>query len=333
MKINHFQRKPVSARYFSIENSFDAARQEMISAGYDVKVSICKYISQGLLPRIYNTFEAAFRQTDINHITGDVHYINLFLNKSKSILTIHDCVFLKHPSPLARSVLKYFWLTLPAMRSAYITCISEATKNEILSNIKYPEDRIKVIPTVVKEDLFKFSTKEFNILEPVILHIGTTPNKNIERVAAALKGIPCTLQIIGPLDEKQKQCLTFNGIHYINEKGITNERIAVKYKEADIVLFASTYEGFGMPILEGQLTGRPVITSNISPMNEVAGDSALFVDPFDITSIRKGVLDLISNPGLRADLIEKGKANTARFSAKKIAGMYIDLYKTISEKS
>ena len=84
MKIVHFQRKPVSARYFSIENSFEAAREEMIKAGFDVKVSICKYISQGLMPRIYNTIEAAFRQKDINHITGDVHYINLFFNKRKS---------------------------------------------------------------------------------------------------------------------------------------------------------------------------------------------------------------------------------------------------------
>ncbi len=305
----------------------------MVRAGFDVEVSICKYVSQGLFPRIYNIFEAAFRQRDINHITGDVHYINLFFNKSRSILTIHDCVFLKHPSPLARAVLKFFWLTLPSRRCAYITCISEATKKEILTNIKFPEDRIKIIPTVVKEDIFKFSVKEFNDLQPTILHVGTTPNKNLERVVAALKDIPCTLQIIGPLNEKQKACLTVNGIHYINEKGISNERMAVKYKEADIILFASTYEGFGMPILEGQLTGRPVITSDIAPMNEVAGNSALLVDPYDIDSIRKAVLDLIYNADLREALIQKGKANTNRFSARKISAMYINLYKSVFERA
>ena len=329
MKIVHFQRKPVSSRYFSIENSFESARKEMAQAGADVSVSVCKYISQGFLPRLYNTLEAAYRQRDINHITGDVHYINLFFKKKRSILTIHDCVFLKHPSKLARLVLKFFWLTLPAKRSAYITCISEATKQELLSHIDFPPERIKVIPTIVQETYFTFTEKKFNKDCPAILHVGTFPNKNLERVAEALKGITCTLHIVGPLSESQKAILTSNGIHYVNETGISNERIAQKYREADIILFVSTYEGFGMPILEGQLTGRPVITSNIAPMNDIAGSSALLADPFDVNSIRNGVLKMIEDEALRKDLISKGKENAKRFSAKKVAEMYLELYTSL----
>ena len=145
MKVVHFQRKPVSERYFSIENYFSTIRKEMISLGIDAEVEVCSHISQGLLPRIKNVLEATKRQKDINHITGDVHYLNLLFDKKKSILTIHDCGFLSHPSKMARAVLKFFWLTLPSKKTAYITCISEATKKDALEILNISEEKLRVI--------------------------------------------------------------------------------------------------------------------------------------------------------------------------------------------
>ena len=104
------------------------------------------------------------------------------------------------------------------------------------------------------------------------------------------------------------------------------------YKNADIISFISTYEGFGLPILEAQSIGRPVITSNISSMPEVAGDGALFADPYDVASIRKGILNLINNETLREDLILKGLNNILRFQPKLIAEQYAELYRNIARK-
>ena len=84
-----------------------------------------------------------------------------------------------------------------------------------------------------------------------------------------------------------------------------------------------------MPILEAQATGRPVLTSNCSSMPYVAGDGALFVDPFSIDSIRAGLIKLLQNPTLRSNLITKGAANVKRFSADMIARQYLKIYRSL----
>src|SRR5262249_49098549 len=101
------------------------------------------------------------------------------------------------------------------------------------------------------------------------------------------------------------------------------------YHEADVVLFASTYEGFGLPILEAQATGRPVVTSNLHSLPEVAGPAACLVDPFDVASIHAGVLRVLSEPLYRENLISAGFENVKRFTAQKIAAKYAALYESI----
>jgi len=106
-----------------------------------------------------------------------------------------------------------------------------------------------------------------------------------------------------------------------------------QYVDADILTFVSTYEGFGMPIVEANVVGRPVLTSNISSMPEVAGDAACLVDPFDVNSIREGLLKIIQDDNYRNNLIEKGKVNAQRFNPSFIAKMYLDIYKKIYQES
>lgn len=326
MKVIHFQRRPVSDRYFSIENYFESVRHWLPSYQVTTSILVCRYISQGLFKRIYNTLEAAFQKADIYHVTGDVHYITLLLPRNKTILTIHDCVFMKHPSSVARKILKMFWLTLPSKRASYITCVSEKTKHEVLQYISFDPNRILVIPTVVNDQLYEFKERPFNATCPRVLLIGTTPNKNIERVAQALEGVTCKVEIIGLLSNEQKNVLELHKIDYTNETSLSNDQVSEKYKESDILLFASVYEGFGMPILEAQLTGRPVITSFLSPMKEVAGDAACLVDPFEPESIKEGLLKVLSSETYRKELVQKGLLNTKRFSSKAIAKQYADLY-------
>src|SRR6185295_15737253 len=126
----------------------------------------------------------------------------------------------------------------------------------------------------------KRSDKTFNCDNPVLLFIGSLPNKNLSRVIEALKGLDCTLNIIGHTDEQQLLRMKEYNINYILEKNLSNKEMAARYEQADIILFPSLYEGFGLPVIEGFKAGRAVLTSEISPMKELADGAAWLVDPF-----------------------------------------------------
>lgn len=97
-----------------------------------------------------------------------------------------------------------------------------------------------------------------------------------------------------------------------------------------MLCFVSLYEGFGMPIIEAQATGRPVVTSNLGAMAEVAGRGAHLVDPEESGSIRQGVVKILEDGAYREQLVEKGLKNVKRFRAETVAGQYMALYSDIS---
>ena len=117
--------------------------------------------------------------------------------------------------------------------------------------------------------------------KPVVLQVGTGWNKNVERVAEALRGTACRLEIVGSLSETQRTALHGSGVPFRELGRVGDEELVAAYHRCDLLIFASVYEGFGMPIVEAQAVGRVVITSNCSSMPEAAGDGALLVDLWD----------------------------------------------------
>jgi glycosyltransferase involved in cell wall biosynthesis len=228
--------------------------------------------------------------------------------------------------------MRILWFGLPVRLASAIVVISEQTKHELLKTVAVPKRKLSVMPNFVDPG-FAFSERPFAGDQPRILHVGTTPNKNLPKVIAALRDIPCVLVIVGQLSPAMQSNLQEYGVRYENFIGIDDATMMHLYRGADIISFPSTYEGFGMPILEGQAVGRPVLTSNLEPMRSVAGPGgALLVDPQSVDSIRDGFLRLIGDEFLRARLIAAGQDNVSNYTLEAVAASYLALYRGLDER-
>ncbi|MBM3441002.1 MAG: glycosyltransferase family 4 protein, partial [Bacteroidetes bacterium] len=262
---------------------------------------------------------------NITHVTGDVHFLMWGIPRGKRVLTIHDIGFLRSATGLKYQLLRHFWLTGPVRKAHAITCVSTATKNEVLRHLPRAR-RIEVIPTVI-DPRFVRHDKPFNEARPTILLLGSAPNKNLHRVLKATQGLDVHLSIVAKLDAFALELL--EGQSYAQCESISFEALLEQYRQADILAMCSTHEGFGMPILEAQATGRVVLTSNCSSMPDVAGSGALLIDPLSVKSIREGLERLCSDAELRTQLIEEGFKNTQRFLPEEVAKKYLALYRRL----
>lgn len=326
MRVTFYQRRPQCGN-FSVEQLFEDIRSALPDY-IDSSVVICRFKSRGVWRRLVNIIEAIFHQGDVNHITGDVHYLAYFLFRRRTLLTILDLVTVHRLNGWRRMIFLFFWYWLPIKRAAIVSVISEATKKDLLRYIKIDPSRVVVIHCPVSKE-FQPNHRLFNSEKPTILQIGTRSNKNLERVVHAIHGIACHLRIIGSLNDDQLSALKENSIEYSFIQNITKTQIIEEYRSCDLLVFASTFEGFGLPIVEAQAIGRPVVTSNIFSMPEVAGDAACLVDPFDVDSIRDGIMKISNCPNYREELVRLGFINVKRFQPKLIAKEYISLYEKL----
>lgn len=326
IKVALFFRKPINGAH-SIERIFQDVAHHLRFKFIFINLR-SKFSSRGLLRRSFNIFQASINQGEINHITGEVHFLSYFMNRQKTILTILDCVMMESLQGFKRWLFWLFWLWLPEKRCAIITVISECTKQQVIKYLKCHPDKIRVIYASVSDE-FVFSPKIFNQKIPQLLQIGTFPNKNILRTINALEGLKCHLTIVGRLDNDHKNLLHRLNVDYTNLVDISRADLLRQYQLCDILLFASTYEGFGLPIVEANAIGRPVITSKLWSMPEVGASSVCYVDPYDVSSIRSGINKVIEDEPYRSQLIANGIENAKRFRVARIAEQYSALYQEV----
>lgn len=265
---------------------------------------------------------------DIIHITGSEYYLIPFLKiatRSTIVATVHDLGFYTNQHFHLSLIWKYLLWIKTLKLADKITFISKKSLLEAERLVKFDKGQVKVIHNPVGNE-FSCSEKKLNQQCPVVLQVGTGPNKNLDNTIIALRDLPCRLRIIGKLNEQQRILLKIYGIDYSNVYDLSDDEIKQEYEQCDIVNFPSFYEGFGMPIVEGQATGRVVITSNLSPMKDIAGCGAVLVNPLDVDSIRVGYQLAMTHA---TGYIKFGLENVTRYEISKIVSEYLNLYRDL----
>ena len=331
MKVLYIYRHPDMG--FSIGKVFKPIEEEMRKyAEVDAVYLPCSnYQPKSLWRNIRAARKAVSRKRyDIIHITGAEHYLIPFLPKDKLVVTVHDlgfCKILKHKMTYA---FKYYLFVSSLKQARFVTFISEKSETEAAEYVRLKKGRYKTIHNAVGKE-FVYSPKPLDDKKPVVLHIGTKEHKNLDRSIEALQGIPCVLRIIGQVSDQQKARMEELGIEYSIGCNLTDEQLREEYVKADIINFPSLYEGFGMPIIEGQATGRVVITSRLEPMKTVAGEGALMVDSTNVEDIHYAYLRAMDKD-VRAAVIEKGLENVKRFQLENIAYQFYSTYLNMIEE-
>lgn len=257
----------------------------------------------------------------------------------KKVFCLHDVrklLFPKMLNPIDR--IYYSIMIRKSVKTAdLIFTVSNYSKQDIIRYFNYPDDKIIVTYDAVDEGFKKISHKEklmsirdkYNIRGSYILFVGEIMKiKNVLRIirayAAINNRIKAKLVLAGRpgniFNEAKALVKTLGIDEDVLFLGWTSdEDLQLLYSAADVFVFPSLYEGFGMPVLEAMACGVPVITSNTSCLPEIAGDAALLVNPEDIESITNSMIRVHKDKVLYQELVERGFKQVKKYSWEKTA--------------
>jgi glycosyltransferase involved in cell wall biosynthesis len=257
------------------------------------------------------------------------------ISVSNQIITIHDVAPLDHPEWYNTKFVKWYkWLWPRLVKKVkHIITVSNYSRERIVKILNVPYEKITVIPLGVNKKFFSIESQQmdyirnkYNLPEDYILTVSAiSPRKNINRVIKAWEKINDDYNI--PLVIVGKEGLYFAGSEKVIKSSeniiftgyVPDPDLPFLYACSSVFVYASLYEGFGLPVLEAMAAGTPVVASKNTSLPEVAGDSAIFVDPYDEESIASGIRQIIENSNKRKELIIKGKKRALNFSWEKTA--------------
>jgi glycosyltransferase involved in cell wall biosynthesis len=263
------------------------------------------------------------------HVTGDVHYLIWMLFWKKSILTVHDLNHLEAmPNGIRRTIYKLLWFDLPFLFANKIIAISPYTLSQIQKHFKILPHKIEVIPNSFQSSIDVEFIKSSSTNEKFkILTIGNAENKNLLNLIKAVSGIKeVEIHFVGLQSQEILNQLINHHIAYSVSYNLSEKELSFKYFDSNLLYFVSTKEGFGLPILEAQSRGLPVLTSTTTSMPFVAGDGAVFANPYDVEDIRNKILKFVTKKIDIDVLIKKGHENTKRFTVESLINSYHRVY-------
>jgi glycosyltransferase involved in cell wall biosynthesis len=286
-----------------------------------------------------------FTGVDLFHATE--HLLPRF-SSVRTVFTLHDLIFLFHPE--THKPLNRWFLTLMMPRflraADAVIAVSECTKRDAVRFYGIPEEKITVIYEGVNPRFRPASPEtiaavraRYGLPEHFILYVGTIePRKNLTALLEAFHHLLAThdlrLVIVG-----KKGWLYEGFFRRLRELGledrviftgyVPDEDLPAIYSAADLFVFPSLYEGFGLPVLEAMACGTPVICSNTSSLPEVAGDAALLVDPTDVRALAGAMERALTDEHLRSELMAKGLERARWFTWEKAAAKTLEVYRGV----
>jgi len=257
------------------------------------------------------------------------------LSYDRNVVTIHDVAFLRHPEWYSRAFRLTYRFFIPRIARLALKVItdSEFSRREILELLGVPESRIEVIPCAATPASGGETVSGANPYGRYVLGVSSlAPSKN-------LKGLVESFRLLADSDLKLvvvgKRHRAFGAIGIDTESPgaesivftghVSDRELATLYHHAEVFVYPSFYEGFGMPPLEAMTAGCPVVVSNAASLPEVCGDAAVYVDPARPGEIADAIRNVLSDRALREDLIARGKAQAERFDWPTSAGAVLDV--------
>jgi glycosyltransferase involved in cell wall biosynthesis len=270
--------------------------------------------------------------------------------RSRSVTTIADILFERYPefySPMER--LK-FGVLFPwsARRSDHIITVSQASKNDIIDRYHIAPERVTVVYEAPREEFRQMDVdrcretlaREYDIRVPFILYVGRiNARKNLERLVEALailsgKRFPHELVIVGKQDwmadrvlQKVRDLSLESKVRFVGY--VPTDHLPVFYNAADLFVYPSICEGFGIPLVEAMACGVPVVTSFGSSLEEVASNAAVLADPYSVSSITGAIEKVLSDKAFAGELKEKGLRRASEFSEARKAEETISVYRSV----
>jgi glycosyltransferase involved in cell wall biosynthesis len=299
----------------------------------------------------------AFGAPKVDGLLGGVdvyHATNYFLpptRSAKRVVTIHDLSFLAVPElcspkivgPFSRGVQRF------AAEADAILAYSESTKRDIVHYLDIDPGKVTIAPLAVDEDFQPMDRAEaeahlarhYGIQTPFLLFVSTLePRKNVPgllRAFARVKdSIPHKLVLVGNVGWNADEIFETVEELRLGDRVVrpgyipTHSELAAFYSAADLFVFPTFYEGFGLPVLEALQCGCPVIASDNSSLPEVAGDAAAYVKADDAEGLARAIEELVSDPAKRAALAARGPEQARRFSWKHCAEQTLGVYRSVS---
>jgi len=232
------------------------------------------------------------------------------------VVTVHDLAVLRHPETFNQWTRRYSRSCVPrvARAASRIIAVSEFTKRELVELLGTPPGKVTVIPNGVAG---VFSPEGLTAEGDYVLAVGTLePRKNLERVQVAARMAGVELRVVGARG--------WGGVRSAGWLGrVSDDELACLYRGAKCVVYASLYEGFGLPIAEAMACGTPVVTSRGGATEETAGGAAVLVDPYDPEGIAAGIADAVARRDeLRTLGLERARAFSWDLAARATAELY-----------
>lgn len=274
----------------------------------------------------------------------------LLLAPVKRMVTVHDavpCVHRESSTFLDRFIYR-IWLPFALPRLDRILTVSRHTKNDLAKQFNVAMEKIVVIHLAaserfrpLNEDEIDLALSHVGLCQPYILYVGSIePRKNLIRLLEAYAQLrrwstEWNLVLVGTRNfwkssPVRKTAEKLNLKPYVHFTGnIPEADLPGIYNGADLFIYPSLYEGFGLPVLEAMACGTPVITSNTSSLPEVAGEAALLVDPYNVEEIAAAMRYVLDDPDLAQELRIRGLERAKEFTWEKTARQTISIYEKV----